>query len=121
MINKQLRINIQKIPYILRKGHSFNSRLFIVKGLESNAKNNQYRIIVSKKLEKSAVKRNKIRRRIYESLRINHHSTTQKPNLSLIFIPKKSITYKNFQEIDQEIAGILNQKDQIIHSHAKHQ
>ena len=67
----------------------------------------RFRVIVSKKIEKSAVNRNRLRRQIYEILRTNdqkHHE-----NYDLILIPKKNIPKENFQTLQTDLKNLLKQ------------
>jgi ribonuclease P protein component len=67
--------------------------------------------IVSKKIHKSAVKRNRIKRLMRESLRLIIKNNEQKQlhnYLSLIFIAKKNALEKDFKEINSCIADVLS-------------
>ncbi|MFC1616077.1 ribonuclease P protein component [Patescibacteria group bacterium] len=108
MIEKKIRINREKIPHILRKGHTHQSELFTLKYFVTNEKISKYRTIVSKKIARKAVDRNKIRRRILESIRLNHQKLADlKKGFEIVFIPKKSITEASFLQICEDIAKIM--------------
>lgn len=69
----------------------------------SKTKNNEgcFAIIVSKKINKSAVARNKIRRQISTALRLNLSEIKQAINC--VVIPHKHISSFNFQQIEDQI------------------
>jgi ribonuclease P protein component len=58
------------LRHVYSKGHSVRGPLFAVKS-QLNSRRNTYRVavVVSRKISKSAVKRNRMRRRIFELVR----------------------------------------------------
>jgi ribonuclease P protein component len=58
------------LKYVYRHGHTVRGPLFAVKSI-NNPKRKSYRlaVVVSKKVNKSAVARNRMRRRLYEGVR----------------------------------------------------
>jgi ribonuclease P protein component len=58
------------LKYVYRHGHTVRGPLFAIKSAD-NPKRKSYRlaVVVSKKVSKSAVDRNRIRRRLYEGVR----------------------------------------------------
>ncbi len=113
MIAKQYRIPKERIPYILKKGDQKKSALFIIKYQKNNEHFFRYRVIISKKIDKSAVKRNKLRRQIYESIRINSidekKALKNTTNYDILLIPKKNISSNSYKEIEKDIINnIIN-------------
>jgi len=112
MIPQELRVPKKLIPLILKKGNSVNSRLFIVRFWSNNEQTYRFRTIVSTKLEKKAVDRNKIRRRIYEAVNTNLKAISIngiKNPQDLILIPKKKIKYAKYKDIEDDILTLLDQ------------
>lgn len=105
MIAKKYRIPRVNIAYILEKGDEKRSRLFIIKYKKNTKKFCRYRVIISKKLADKAIKRNRLRRQIYEIIRLNliDQPAEIKENLDLIFIPKKIILKIAFKEIENDL------------------
>lgn len=71
MISKEHRFAGQAgLRYVYRRGQSSRGPLFSIK-VVLNRRRSGYRaaVVVSRKVHKSAVKRNKIRRRLYEAIR----------------------------------------------------
>lgn len=71
----------------------------------NNLNKNQFRIIVSLKVSKKAVIRNKIRRRIKEILR----QIEIKQGYDIVVITNKEIINKSFREIKERILFLLKQ------------
>ncbi len=61
------------LRYVYKNGHAIRSHLVTIKySPNSHRKNSRFSVVVSKKVLKSAVGRNRIRRRIYEVIRHEH-------------------------------------------------
>lgn len=71
---------------------TFSSPLFVIKTKRSSTDKGNLRIVVSKKIDKRAVVRNKIRRRIKECMREILKKEKQK---DYIFIVKENIAEEN--------------------------
>lgn len=102
MLAKKYRIRGNQIDYILDKGETHYSDLFIIKSKPSEEKFSRYGVIISAKLEKSAVKRNRLKRQIYEILRALSKENS-KNNLDIVLIPKKRILTSTFEEIEKDL------------------
>lgn len=71
MISRRNRFHgYGSLKYVYRHGHTVRGPLFAIKSID-NPKRSSYRlaVVVSKKVSKSAVARNRIRRRLYEGVR----------------------------------------------------
>ena len=108
MISKDHRVPRTKIAYILKKGENTTSRLFIARYAPNHLKSNRYRTVVSKKIDKSAVKRNQLRRRIYEAISKKSTSKPSKTHFDLILIPKAHIIESQFAQIETDIANLTS-------------
>lgn len=108
MISTKSRVPRLSIPYILKKGDSYHSELFIIRHTKNDGHNFRYRVIISKKLLREAVDRNKLRRQIYEAIRKNEEKAPTQ-GLDIILIPKKNILTRNYQQIEEDIKkNVLN-------------
>ncbi len=109
MLAKNYRVPRENIDYILEKGESFKTRLFIVRFKKNRAQNLRFRVIISKKVDLKAVKRNRLRRQVYEAIRTNLETKKPKEGNDLILIAKKSTINANFTDINQDITeNIIN-------------
>ncbi len=62
------------LRYVYTNGKAVRSPTLTIKATENNRRHNpRFSVVVSKKVIKSAVGRNRIRRRLYEYLRTNMH------------------------------------------------
>jgi ribonuclease P protein component len=107
MIAKKHRIEREKIAYILKKGKSYKSSLFIVRYKKNNRGIHRFAVIISKKISAKAVIRNRFKRQIYEAIRNKLKTTEIKENLDIIIIPKKTTKEYDYQEIEKDIESIL--------------
>ena len=107
MLPKNKRIKCEQIEFILKKGKSFTSKLFIIRYIGNNEKVSRYAIIASAKLSKKAVERNKVRRKIYEAIRLIEKEKESKNNLDIILIPKKQILKAEFPAIKEDLIEII--------------
>lgn len=75
----------------------------------SNTRNHQrFAVVISKKVIKSAVSRNRVRRRVYEAIRLNLPEF--KDNKDCIFvIYSKTIKDIDFEELKELIKNLLKQ------------
>jgi len=68
------------LRYVYKNGNAIRSRLFTIKATyNKHRKESRVAVVISKKVLKSAVKRNKVRRRLYELIRY------QLPNLNGVY------------------------------------
>jgi ribonuclease P protein component len=86
---------------LFQEGSSYLGRFFILKTLKNEFSFPRFAFIVSIKVDKSAVKRNKIRRRLRESVR--PLLPFIKKNTDVVFIAKKEIKEKDFNMIKEEV------------------
>lgn len=110
MVSKEHRFKGQNsVKYLFKKGGSAKSDLFTVRYLK-NPKRKDYRaaVVVSKKITKSAPKRNRIRRRIYEIIRLNSPQYLQNHDIAIIVFSDK-IADIPYLELEQDIVNCLKQ------------
>jgi ribonuclease P protein component len=97
------------LRYVYKNGQAVRSHLVTLKYAPNpHRKNPRCAVVVSKKVLKSAVGRNKIRRRVYEALR--PHITPDFPSFDLVFIVSSSeILAQSPEELRQFIAELITQ------------
>jgi len=108
MLKKKFRLTKKDdISSIIRDGRKFPGKLFLCKAKENNLSHNRYTVVTSKKVEKKAVRRNRCRRRIYEALRKNIHTThPQKQYFDIVLLTNKNCIEAPFSEIEKEVTHI---------------
>ncbi|WP_281673151.1 ribonuclease P protein component [Pseudoramibacter alactolyticus] len=90
---------------VFRKGQRFGNRHFQFYYLKNRENTNRLGIIVSKKVSKRAVVRNKIRRRIREAYRL--HRGDFKTGYDLIIIAKERCVSTTYAEIEHSLTHLF--------------
>ena len=104
MLSKRNRLNKDKdIKTVFAKGRGFFSPYFLVKKLSISSEK-KFTVLVSTKVSKKAVVRNKIKRILREAIRLNLANFS--PG-HYIFTAKPSIMKLNIQEINPEFIKLL--------------
>lgn len=107
MLPKINRINKKKdFDEIFKKGKSIKDGFLIFKILENNSGKNRFGFIVSQKVAKKAVLRNKIKRRLRAVVGANMKNIKNGADIVLIALP--GIEKKEFSEIQSSISKILS-------------
>ena len=114
MLKKQYRLKNRKAfdaTYNLHQVVS-NSDLVLYVGKQKTQADieTKYAFVVSKKYHKRAVKRNRIKRLMRESVRLilkNNQFPKLDNYLSCIFMPKTTALDKNFAQIDQSVKELI--------------
>lgn len=75
-----------EIIRVIKKGRSFDSKFFRIKFLPADAGFTRFSIIISSKVSKKAVIRNKIKRTLSETIRLNIPKI--KPGFSIVVLVK---------------------------------
>jgi ribonuclease P protein component len=105
------------IQHAYKQAKMYRSRYFGVRVLEKNNDTFRAVVVVSKKISKSAVTRNRIRRRLYELLR-THRDATRKSHVivnvydaSLAIMPTEAVQAEFLRILSK--AGLLAQATDI--------
>lgn len=104
MLPRSQRISKELFKDIIQKGDIFHSSFFIVKCLKSHDKS-RFSISVSKKIAKTAVQRNYIRRRIYSIIKDLPHPFIS--NKKIVLSLKNEILKAKDEKIKEEIASVF--------------
>jgi ribonuclease P protein component len=99
MLPKTQRLTRNRIESLLKKGRKSGTNFFTVKYLVNNRASSRFCIVVSTKIYPKAVDRNRLRRQIYEILRL-HPRLPPTPS-DLIVIAKAPLTKLKFQDLAQ--------------------
>ena len=107
MLKKQDRLTKKKdLEEVRLKGSMVQSSLFGLNYLKGKEER-KFGFIVSKKISKRAVDRNRIRRLLAESVRINMDKIDI--NIWGVFLAKKSLLGKKFREVEEELGRVFKQ------------
>lgn len=101
------------LNYVYRSGNSFRSELLSLK-VAPNTRRHEYRcaVVVSKKVSKSAVTRNRIRRRIYESIR-GYSAMINEPFDIVVTVFSEEVATLSTKDLDNTL-GRLFMKAKIV-------
>ena len=111
MISKKYRFHSRGgVRYTYKNGQTIRgSKISLV--FASNSRNKQrYAVVVSKKVLKSAVGRNRIRRRVYEAIRLEQ-AKIQKPVDCIFNIYNREVATMEFSELRNLISSLLKEAE----------
>ncbi len=109
MLSKKNRIgNRVVIAKLFAKGKLHKDRFLVFKYEPSPEDTSRFAVVVGKKIYKKAVKRNRLRRQIFEALRL--HMNLLENNFNIIVVARPSISDSriNFQDINKSINTFIN-------------
>ncbi|PKL31202.1 ribonuclease P protein component [Candidatus Saccharibacteria bacterium HGW-Saccharibacteria-1] len=97
------------LRYVYKNGKALRARLLTVKITQNkHRKNSRYAVVISKKVLKSAVKRNRVRRRVYECLRLQFPNIDGIYDIVLIISCGEIISIPH-DELNNQIRQLLDQ------------
>lgn len=99
------------LRFVYRQGESVRSSLMTVKYIENpRRKNSRFSVVISKKVLKSAVRRNRVRRRLYEIIRLE--LATLKSNrdiVVMVFSPE--VLHMEHHALQTHLKQLFSQAD----------
>lgn len=109
MLPKKFRLTKKKdFEKIFRKGECLTEKIFVLKAAENGLDYSRFGFIVSLKVSKKATVRNRIRRQIQESIRMNIGGI--KNGFDIIILAKPIIKNKPYKEISSIIKSALKKR-----------
>ncbi len=100
------------VQALLKEGKSTAYPFFILIKQENTLGTTRYAVVVSKKLEKSAVKRNKKRRQVYEIIRMMEKESLvpSQPAFDIVLIARKPAATASFDDLQKSLKEILTKQ-----------
>lgn len=99
------------LRYLYMNGRAIRTRLFTLKFVENRRRHTpRVAIVVSKKVHKSAVGRNRMRRRVYEAIRAELPKLVQNTDIVVILSTSEIITIDS-AELVAMLRGALHSAD----------
>ena len=95
-------------PFSLKNSKTYSSKLFNVRFAKNDLEKNRFAFVVSKKVDSSAVARNRIRRRLRAI--IEAKSDKMKLGFDFIFYPKAVIQDLAKEDLEMEIESFLEKQ-----------
>lgn len=109
MLSQSNRISNQRLISKLNKeGKAYKTSHFVFKYLPSHSDSSKFTPVISKKAIPKAVDRNRARRQITESFRLNM-PTLKSPIVCLAILKREAPVQLDYGEIDRQIKEFLNQ------------
>lgn len=95
------------LRYVYKNGDTLRSHIVTIKYINNpRRKNSRFSVVVSKKIHKKAVGRNRIRRRLYEIIR--RHMIDQLPGYDVVMIVASSeIITMPHDELENQIISLV--------------
>ena len=97
------------LAYVYKNGQAIRSHLFVLKFIVNpHRKASRVAVVVSKKVLKSAVRRNRIRRKIYENI---HHQLSNMNRVYdiVIIVSSSELLSTPYNEISDQISQMFDQ------------
>ena len=105
MFKKSRRVQKQLFPHILKKGKVYYSKHFTFRIVQKQGnREEKVSFVVSKKVERSAVRRNQLKRRFYHALKEN---LVVLSSFIGVFFVKKGVRLLLFSEMKEELKSLL--------------
>ena len=107
MLNRKYRFHSRGgVRYVYQKGKTIRKPKMSLVFLPNSKGFTRVAVVVSKKVEKSAVGRNRIRRRIYEIIRLNMEHLPKK--MDYIFVVfNKDVMKMDYSELEKIVVGLV--------------
>ena len=113
MIARIFRISRKKdFDLILKSKLKFYSKNFVLRYTRNGLDKSRFCVVVSKKISKRAVDRNRIRRRMYEILRTNYDKI--KIGFDFMIFAKSGALTAGFKEMQEELIDLLKKSRTLL-------
>ena len=108
MLAKKFRLRLKNdFKKVFEQGKFCRERFLTIKILSNDSEIPRFGFIVSKKVSKKATVRNKVKRRLRESIRLKIKNGLIKGGFDAIILTRPEIAERNFAEIDETINKLL--------------
>ena len=107
MLSKKFRFHSRGgVKYVYQKGKTVRSPKMSLVFTENARGFTRMAVVVSKKVEKSAVKRNRIRRRVYEVLRLNLDQIPKKMDYVFVVF-SRDVIRMDFDDLEKVVGDLV--------------
>ena len=98
--------------YVYRNGQTVRSHSLVLRSItNSHRSDTRFAVVVSKKVLKSAVRRNRIRRRLYEYIRINIMPELDGVYDIVVIVSSSEFLNMAHSDMTDQISQLFNQSD----------
>ena len=114
MLNKRYRFHSRGgVRYVYQKGKTVRTAKMSLVFAENMRGFTRVAVVVSKKVEKTAVGRNRIRRRIYEALRVNMQYLPKKRDYVFVVFSKE-VMGMPFSELEAMLGKLVEESKGVL-------
>lgn len=109
MLSKKYRFHSRGgVKYVYQKGKTIRKAKMSLVFCENTRGYTRIAVVVSKKVDKRAVKRNRIRRRVYEALRVNMELIPKRRDYIFV-IYSKEVEKMPFSELEKILGELVEE------------
>lgn len=109
MISRKYRFHSRGgVKYVYKHGKTVRSPKMSLVFTDNSRGYTRMAVVVSKKVEKTAVGRNRIRRRVYEALRVNMDLIPKKRDYIFV-VYSKDVMKMQFGELEKMLGGLVEE------------
>lgn len=109
MLSKKYRFHSRGgVRFVYQKGKTIRRPRMSLVFLKNERHFTRFAVVVSKRVVKSAVKRNRIRRRVYEALRVNFDLIPKEYDYIFVVF-SKDILILPFSELEKELGELVEE------------
>ncbi|MBR3353167.1 ribonuclease P protein component [Candidatus Saccharibacteria bacterium] len=109
MLKKKYRFHSRGgVRYVYQHGKTVRRQQIALVFVPNTKGYTRFAVVVSKKVEKSAVGRNRIRRRVYEALRLNFDTIPNKMDYVFV-VYSKEVMKMPFKELEKKIGELIEE------------
>ncbi len=109
MLRQSKRISGKiRISQIIEEGFRIHSELFAIRHITGTEPFRRYAVAIGRKITRSAVERNHLRRRIYESVRAFEKGGSNEVSCDIVIMARSSTLKAEFGELLTSMKEVLN-------------
>ncbi len=114
MLNKKFRFHSRGgVKYVYKKGKTIRRPMMSLVFCDNTKGFTRVAVVVSKKVEKTAVGRNLIRRRVYEAIRVNWEYMPLKRDYIFVIYDKK-VGKMKFAELEKMLGELVAESKSMV-------
>ncbi len=114
MLNKKFRFHSRGgVKYVYKKGKTIRRPMMSLVFCDNTKGFTRVAVVVSKKVEKTAVGRNLIRRRVYEAIRVNWEYMPLKRDYIFVIYDKK-VGKMKFAELEKILGELVAESKSMV-------
>lgn len=107
MLSRRYRLKkTDNLGRILKQGKKLESRFLVLRFLKNDCTHHRFSVIVSNKIHPKATDRNRLRRQILESIRLNMERFPSHNSFDIIVLAKKSSVGTSYSDLEESLISM---------------